>query len=69
MVGSGNLTFGGHGQDVEVLDVLSSRNNALAFADLALFLMRSGQNMTLQLPTTMYSADSPDAPDIMVRLE
>ncbi|WP_259766535.1 phospholipase D family protein, partial [Pseudomonas protegens] len=38
MVGSGNLTFGGHGGNVEVLEVLSAGEQPGAFADFADFL-------------------------------
>lgn len=38
MVGSGNLTFGGHGQNVEVLEVMGSEANAQVFEDFAAFL-------------------------------
>jgi len=35
MVGSGNLTFGGYGQNVEVLEALASGTDAAAFGDFA----------------------------------
>lgn len=38
MIGSGNLTFGGHGRNVEVLEVLSAGEQPGAFADFANFL-------------------------------
>lgn len=38
LIGSGNLTFGGFGRNVEVLDVLSSKSHSAAFADFTGFL-------------------------------
>ena len=38
MVGSGNLTFGGHGRNVEVLEILRKNENTQAFLDFADFL-------------------------------
>lgn len=38
MVGSGNLTFGGHGRNIEVLEVLSPEADAQAFVDFSDFL-------------------------------
>lgn len=38
MVGSGNLTFGGHGRNVEVLEVLQPDGDADAFVDFSGFL-------------------------------
>jgi hypothetical protein len=37
LVGSGNLTFGGHGRNLEVLDVLTSDRDSQAFLDFADF--------------------------------
>lgn len=38
MVGSGNLTFGGYGKNLEVLDVLESEKHGRAFQDFSEFL-------------------------------
>ena len=37
LVGSGNLTFGGYGKNIEVLEVLSSKQEPMAFHDISIF--------------------------------
>ena len=37
LVGSGNLTFGGHGRNIEVLEALTPDQDSHAFADFADF--------------------------------
>lgn len=49
LVGSGNLTFGGHGRNLEVLDVLTSDRDALAFRDFAAFAEGLANSSTVEL--------------------
>jgi len=49
MVGSGNMTYGGHGQNIEVLEVLSPATDAQAFADLSSFLGELGEQETFEI--------------------
>ncbi|RVU33953.1 hypothetical protein EOI86_22770 [Hwanghaeella grinnelliae] len=50
LVGSGNLTFGGHGRNLEIFDVLSPDRHPTAFADYASFLETLGSNTKIQIP-------------------
>lgn len=50
LVGSGNLTFGGFGRNVEVLDVLAPKTHPGAFNDFADFLEALGKRPDLTLP-------------------
>lgn len=38
MIGSGNLTFGGHGRNLESLEILNSNHDSAAFGDFARFI-------------------------------
>jgi hypothetical protein len=49
MVGSGNLTFGGHGRNVEVLEVLQKSADPQAFLDFADFLDALGNSDRVQI--------------------
>ena len=52
LVGSGNVTFGGHGKNAEVFEVLSPDNAASAFADFADFLESVGGRPDLAIANT-----------------
>ena len=50
MIGSGNLTFGGHGQNVEVLEVLSSRSDAGVFGEFSRFCEELLRRPNIHIP-------------------
>ena len=54
LVGSGNLTFGGYGRNVEVLDVLVPDLHPEAFSDFASFLEALGTRPDLAIPETTW---------------
>ena len=54
LVGSGNLTFGGYGRNVEVLDVLVPELHPDAFSDFAAFLEALGTRPDLAIPETTW---------------
>lgn len=54
LVGSGNLTFGGYGRNVEVLDVLAPEAHPTAFRDFANFLEALGTRPDLAVPETAW---------------
>ena len=50
LVGSGNLTFGGHGKNIEVLEALNPDDDAAAFVDFAEFLEQLVTTESLTIP-------------------
>lgn len=50
LVGSGNLTFGGYGRNVEVLEILQPKAHPQAFLDFASFLEALMQRPSLETP-------------------
>jgi hypothetical protein len=54
LVGSGNLTFGGYGRNVEVLDALVPETHPEAFSDFAAFLEALGTRPDLSIPETAW---------------
>ena len=55
LVGSGNLTFGGYGRNLEVLEVLNSSTNAKAFGDFSDFLdaLSGASNIQIAEPASL----------------
>lgn len=49
LVGSGNVTFGGHGRNAEVFEALVPSQHATAFADFADFLLEIGTHPRIQI--------------------
>jgi hypothetical protein len=49
LIGSGNVTFGGHGKNAEVFEVLSPGQSATAFADFAEFLTALRERTDIQI--------------------
>ncbi len=49
LVGSGNVTFGGHGRNAEVFEALVPDEHATAFADFAEFLETLGSSPDIQI--------------------
>lgn len=52
LVGSGNLTFGGHGRNAEVFEALTPESHASAFQDFADFLLGLGTHSDIQTGMT-----------------
>ncbi|MEG3662160.1 hypothetical protein [Celeribacter halophilus] len=52
LIGSGNLTFGGHGRNAEVFEALTPENHATAFQDYADFLLGLGTRSDIQTGLT-----------------
>lgn len=52
LVGSGNLTFGGHGRNIEVLEALNPDDDSAAFEDFADFLEKLVVADSLTIPDT-----------------
>lgn len=52
LVGSGNLTFGGHGRNAEVFEALTPDSHATAFQDFADFLLGLGTRSDIQTGLT-----------------
>ena len=52
LVGSGNLTFGGHGKNIEVLEALNPNDDSAAFVDFAEFLEQLVTTESLTIPDT-----------------
>jgi hypothetical protein len=52
LVGSGNLTFGGHGRNLEVLEVLTSDRDPQAFRDFADFATQLARSASFELIDT-----------------
>jgi hypothetical protein len=52
LVGSGNVTFGGHGKNAEAFEALSPDGAARAFEDFAVFLESLGSRPDLHIPRT-----------------
>ena len=50
LIGSGNLTFGGHGRNIEVLEVLNPNDDSAAFVDFAEFLEQLVTTESLTIP-------------------
>lgn len=50
LIGSGNLTFGGHGNNVEAIEVLSTASDPQAFADFGAFLESAVQSQAVRMP-------------------
>jgi hypothetical protein len=57
LIGSGNLTFGGFGRNVEVLDVLGSKSHPAAFADFTGFLTAIEKREDLTLTDAHWTAE------------
>lgn len=49
LVGSGNVTFGGHGRNAEVFEALVPNEHAMAFLDFSDFLEMLGSNPDIQI--------------------
>ena len=52
LVGSGNLTFGGHGKNIEVLEALNPNDDSAAFVEFAEFLEQLVTTESLTIPDT-----------------
>lgn len=52
LVGSGNLTFGGHGRNAEVFEALTPERHASAFQDFADFIFGLGSRSDIQIGLT-----------------
>lgn len=52
LVGSGNLTFGGHGRNIEVLEALNPENDSEAFSDFSDFMEQLVAADSLKIPNT-----------------
>ena len=52
LVGSGNLTFGGHGKNIEVLEALNPEDDSEAFRDFSDFLEQLVAADSLKIPKT-----------------
>lgn len=63
LIGSGNLTFGGHGRNIESLEALKPESDTAAFADFATFLLQ------LQEHTALTIADQSDLKEMRQRVE
>ena len=57
LVGSGNLTFGGYGRNLEVLEILHPIKNPIAFIDFADFLDSLLTHKTLMISNTKWITD------------
>jgi len=60
VVGSGNLTFGGYGRNIEVLDVLIPDVHAEAFLDFSNFLEALGTRPGLGIPDVTWASSFAD---------
>ena len=52
LVGSGNLTFGGHGRNIEVLEALNREDDSAAFVDFSKFVEQLVATDSLAIPDT-----------------
>ena len=50
LIGSGNLTFGGHGRNIEVLEALNPKDDSAAFVDFAEFMEQLIATKSLTIP-------------------
>lgn len=57
LIGSGNVTFGGHGKNTEVFEALSSEQHASVFSDFADFLESLGSHPEARIPNRFWIDD------------
>jgi hypothetical protein len=57
LIGSGNVTFGGHGKNAEVFEALSSESDASAFRDFADFLESLGSRPDIRIARSEWVDD------------
>ncbi len=57
LIGSGNVTFGGHGKNTEVFEALSSEQHASVFADFSAFLEALGTHPEARIPNRSWIDD------------